>query len=155
MNHLFSWLFAIEIITVSLCVRSASSLLIPARHSRLSWKLMSSLSDENPSKRTKTSRSQFSSLSKVTTIVADTGDIGAIKKYCPTDATTNPSLVYKAALMPEYSHLVDAAVSKKKKNKKKIVPSSLLVLPRSFLLHVSGVVHPSLTNRLPVGQVCR
>ena len=120
MNHLFSWLFAIEIITVSLCVRSASSLLIPARHSRLSWKLMSSLSDENPSKRTKTSRSQFSSLSKVTTIVADTGDIGAIKKYCPTDATTNPSLVYKAALMPEYSHLVDAAVSKKKKTKKKL-----------------------------------
>ena len=47
----------------------------------------------------------------MTTIVADTGVIDQIKKYRPQDATTNPSLIYKAALMPEYSSLVDEAVA--------------------------------------------
>jgi transaldolase len=54
--------------------------------------------------------SQFEALSKVTTIVADTGDIASIKKYSPTDATTNPSLVYKAALIPEYAGIVANAI---------------------------------------------
>lgn len=54
--------------------------------------------------------SQFDQLAKQTVIVADTGDIAAIKKYKPTDATTNPSLVLKAAKMPEYQYLVDQAV---------------------------------------------
>ncbi|GMH48451.1 hypothetical protein TrVE_jg5724 [Triparma verrucosa] len=52
-----------------------------------------------------------SSLSDLTTIVADTGDINAIKKYAPTDATTNPSLIYKAMLLPEYSSLVSSCIS--------------------------------------------
>jgi len=42
--------------------------------------------------------------------VADTGDINSILKYAPQDATTNPSLIYKAAMMTEYAHLVDDAV---------------------------------------------
>lgn len=54
---------------------------------------------------------EFDGLAKLTTIVADTGDIEAIKKYEPTDATTNPSLIYKAAIMPEYSSLVDEAIA--------------------------------------------
>ncbi len=49
-------------------------------------------------------------LKKVTTVVADTGDIEAIKKYHPQDATTNPSLILKAAQMSEYSSLVKSAV---------------------------------------------
>ena len=44
-------------------------------------------------------------------VVADTGDINSIKQYTPTDATTNPSLLYKAAQMPEYKHLVEDAVA--------------------------------------------
>ena len=40
---------------------------------------------------------QLESLRKLTTVVADTGDIDAIKKYQPVDATTNPSLLLKAA----------------------------------------------------------
>jgi transaldolase len=55
--------------------------------------------------------SQFEQLNKMTTIVADTGDIEAIRKYSPQDATTNPSLIYKAATMPAYSALVDEAVT--------------------------------------------
>jgi len=51
------------------------------------------------------------SLRSMTTVVADTGDIDAIKKYQPVDATTNPSLLLKAAAIPQYSTLVDEAVA--------------------------------------------
>ena len=50
------------------------------------------------------------SLRKYTTVVADTGDIEAIAKYKPQDATTNPSLLLKAAQMPQYRPLVDEAL---------------------------------------------
>ncbi|MFY9253814.1 MAG: transaldolase [Fuerstiella sp.] len=46
-----------------------------------------------------------------TVVVADTGDINAIAEHRPQDATTNPSLLYKAAQMPQYSDLVDDAVT--------------------------------------------
>ena len=49
------------------------------------------------------------SLKKYTTVVADTGDIEAIAKHKPQDATTNPSLLFHAAKMPAYRHLVDEA----------------------------------------------
>jgi transaldolase len=49
-------------------------------------------------------------LRKVTTVVADTGDIEAIAKYQPEDATTNPSLVLKAAQIADYAPLIDQAV---------------------------------------------
>jgi len=42
--------------------------------------------------------------------VADTGDIDAIRKFKPTDATTNPSLIFAAAQKQEYHHLVDEAI---------------------------------------------
>jgi transaldolase len=48
-------------------------------------------------------------LEKYTTVVADTGDIEAIARHRPQDATTNPSLLYKAAQMPAYAHLVEEA----------------------------------------------
>lgn len=48
---------------------------------------------------------------KMTTIVVDTGDIEAIKKYAPTDATTNPSLILAASQKPQYRHLIDEAVA--------------------------------------------
>ena len=53
---------------------------------------------------------QLSQLKQMTTVVADTGDIEAIKKYTPVDATTNPSLLLKAASMPQYSALIDQAI---------------------------------------------
>jgi len=58
---------------------------------------------------------QLSSLKGMTLVVADTGDIESIKKYAPQDATTNPSLIFKAAKMPQYKHLVEDAVSYGKK----------------------------------------
>jgi transaldolase len=43
-------------------------------------------------------------------VVADTGDIEAIRRYKPLDATTNPSLLFKAAQMPQYAELVKDAL---------------------------------------------
>ena len=53
---------------------------------------------------------QLSQLKAMTTVVADTGDIEAIAKFQPQDATTNPSLLLKAASLPSYQHLLAAAV---------------------------------------------
>jgi transaldolase len=53
--------------------------------------------------------SLLDSLKKYTTVVADTGDIEAIAKHRPQDATTNPSLLFHAAQMPAYRHLVEEA----------------------------------------------
>lgn len=55
---------------------------------------------------------QLDQLKKFTTVVADTGDFQSIKEYAPQDATTNPSLILKAAQKEEYSALVDQAVEK-------------------------------------------
>ena len=49
-------------------------------------------------------------LKSMTTIVADTGDIEAIHHHRPQDATTNPSLLLKAATLPEYVPLIEDAV---------------------------------------------
>ena len=50
-------------------------------------------------------------LKQISDVVADTGDIEAIKRYKPLDATTNPSLLFKAAQLPQYSGLVDKAIA--------------------------------------------
>jgi transaldolase len=43
-------------------------------------------------------------------VVADTGDVDAIRKFVPTDATTNPSLIFAASKIPAYKGLIDSAV---------------------------------------------
>ncbi|HTI69317.1 MAG TPA: transaldolase [Candidatus Limnocylindria bacterium] len=52
----------------------------------------------------------LSQLKQHSVVVADTGDFAAMRKYQPRDATTNPSLLLKAATMPEYAAVVDKAV---------------------------------------------
>lgn len=47
---------------------------------------------------------------KETVVVADTGDFESIKKYSPTDATTNPSLILAASQLPQYKYIFDQAV---------------------------------------------
>jgi transaldolase len=49
-------------------------------------------------------------LRQYTTVVADTGDIEAMEKFRPTDATTNPSLITTAAQMPQYQPIVDGVL---------------------------------------------
>ena len=53
---------------------------------------------------------QLEQLKQFTTVVSDTGDFESVRAFKPQDATTNPSLVLKAAGMPGYARLVDQAV---------------------------------------------
>lgn len=60
---------------------------------------------------------KLTQLKKMTVVVADTGDIDSIRQYQPEDATTNPSLIFAAAQMPQYTHLVDEAINFGKQSK--------------------------------------
>ncbi|PSN18142.1 transaldolase, partial [filamentous cyanobacterium CCP5] len=53
-------------------------------------------------------------LREFTVVVADTGDIQAIEKFTPRDATTNPSLITAAAQMPQYQEIVDDTLMRAK-----------------------------------------
>ena len=52
------------------------------------------------------SKNLLDQLREMTVVVADTGDIEAIEKYKPRDATTNPSLITAASMMPQYQSIV-------------------------------------------------
>ena len=58
--------------------------------------------------------SQLDQLKQFTVVVADSGDFATLKQYAPRDATTNPSLILKAAQMPEYQWLLDKAIADNK-----------------------------------------
>jgi transaldolase len=87
--------------------------------------------------------SALDQLREMTAIVADTGDIAQIKKYVPQDATTNPSLVAKAAKMDEYKGLVQGAVDyakKSGKDKDKIVDEAVFRLSVEFGLKILEII---------------
>jgi len=63
--------------------------------------------------------SKLEGLKKFTTIVADTGEIEQIKIFKPTDATTNPSLIFKASALPEYQFLIQDAITYGQKGQSK------------------------------------
>lgn len=60
---------------------------------------------------TSNTKNKLAQLKTMTDVVADTGDIEAIRQYQPLDATTNPSLLLKAAKMPQYDHLIRQSLS--------------------------------------------
>jgi transaldolase len=65
---------------------------------------------------TQAALSQLDQLKKLTKVVADTGDFATLKQYAPQDATTNPSLIFKAAQMPGYKNLVEKAITDTRKS---------------------------------------
>jgi len=65
---------------------------------------------------TRVAVSQLEQLKRLTRVVADTGDYETLKEYGPEDATTNPSLILKAAGMPDYKSLVDRAITEGKQS---------------------------------------
>lgn len=69
-----------------------------------------------------------------TTVVADTGDFESIKKYCPTDATTNPSLLLAASKMPQYKHLLDQAAEFAKTQSKDLNEQVTIASDKLFVL---------------------
>ena len=58
-----------------------------------------------------TAANQLEQLKQHTVVVADTGDFASMKQFAPRDATTNPSLILKAAAMPDYAWLIDRAIA--------------------------------------------
>jgi len=78
--------------------------------------------------------SKLDQLKTMTTVVADTGDFDSIQAYLPTDATTNPSLVYAAAQLPQYQRLVDEAVKYGRANAQSLEQRIELVLDRLAVL---------------------
>src|SRR5438445_5003017 len=60
--------------------------------------------------------SQLDQLKRLTKVVADTGDFATLKEYTPQDATTNPSLIFKAAQMPAYKSIMEKAVAESRKS---------------------------------------
>lgn len=78
--------------------------------------------------------SKLDQLKTMTTVVADTGDFDSIKEYRPTDATTNPSLVYAAAQLPRYRNLVDEAVAYGMAKADTLTARTSLVLDRLAVL---------------------
>lgn len=97
---------------------------------------------------------QLEQLQKITTVVADTGDIASIARLQPVDATTNPSLIFKAAGQPEYADLIDRAVSVAQKEnsteaKRRTVLAEVAVnFGREILKHIPGLVSTEVDARL-------
>jgi len=60
---------------------------------------------------------QLEQLKQFTTVVADSGDFATLKQYAPRDGTTNPSLILKAAQMPDYQWLVDKVITDNRKSR--------------------------------------
>jgi transaldolase len=80
-------------------------------------------------------------LTKMTVVVADTGDINSIQKFKPRDATTNPSLISAAAQQPEYADIVDGALRwAESRDAGKVVPLALDRLAVEFGLRILQIV---------------
>ena len=85
-------------------------------------------------------------LKKMTVVVADTGDIQAIEKYRPRDATTNPALITAAAQMPQYQAIVDRTLTAARETCGTAAPASEVVklaadrLAISFGLEILKIV---------------
>lgn len=98
---------------------------------------------------------QLEQLKKFTTVVADTGDFASIKKYEPQDATTNPTLIFKAVQLPEYRPLLEAAIADNRSSslagealQKKIIDDLLVAFGEQILRIVPGRVSTEVDARL-------
>jgi len=87
-------------------------------------------------------------LTQVTTIVADTGDIESIKKFSATDATTNPSLIFKAAQDSRYRHLIEGAVHDSKAESHLLLDKLIVNFGVEILKIIPGRVSTEVDARL-------
>lgn len=94
-------------------------------------------------------KSLLDSLRDVTTVVADTGDVEAIKRYRPTDATTNPSLVLNTLLKEEYKPLLEQVIRDHPQASLNELSDRLIVaLGREILALIPGRVSTEVDARL-------
>jgi transaldolase len=75
---------------------------------------MAQIAEMESGRATKVATNQLDQLKRFTRVVADTGDFGTLKEYAPQDATTNPSLILKAAQMAEYKSFLEKAIAEGK-----------------------------------------
>ena len=104
---------------------------------------------------TLTAVSQLDQLKQFTTVVADTGDFESIRKYAPQDATTNPTLIFKAVQLEEYKPLLEKAIADNKGSSisgsalhKKIIDDLLIAFGTEILEIVPGRVSTEVDARL-------
>src|SRR5215218_2537381 len=91
---------------------------------------------------------QLESLRKHSLVVADTGDIEAVARWKPQDATTNPSLLLTSAEDPRFRHLVDKAISEAKGDTTASMDGLFVQIGREILKHVAGRVSTEVDARL-------
>src|SRR5437870_88232 len=92
--------------------------------------------------------SQLESLRQVSLVVADTGDIEAVARWKPQDATANPSLLLTSAEDPRYRHLVDAAIKEARGDTAAAMDGLFVYFGREILKHVAGRVSTEVDARL-------
>ena len=94
-------------------------------------------------------------LKQFTTVVADTGDFESIRAYTPQDATTNPTLIFKAVQHPEYRPLLEKAVADNRGSSlsgaalhRKVIDDLLIAFGQQILSIVPGRVSTEVDARL-------
>lgn len=87
---------------------------------------------------------QLEQLKQHTIIVADSGDIDSIMAYQPEDATTNPSLIYKAAQLPQYQNLIKETVAAVKSR-----AQGVKVLPATIADHLAVSIGSLILKSIP------
>src|SRR5438067_5480269 len=91
---------------------------------------------------------QLESLRQQSLVVADTGDIEAVARWKPQDATTNPSLLLTSAQDPRFRHLVDAAIKEARGDVPIAMDGLFVQFGREILKHVAGRVSTEVDARL-------
>jgi len=98
---------------------------------------------------------QLEQLKQFTTVVSDTGDFQTIKQYEPQDATTNPSLIYKAVQDETYKELFDKAIAENRNSAltgetlhRKVIDDLLILFGSEILKIVPGRVSTEVDARL-------
>ena len=93
-------------------------------------------------------KDKLTQLKSMTKVVADTGDIAAIKQYRPQDATTNPSLVLKAFSLTQYDGLIDRAIEKSNQVAKDAADRLAVLIGVEILKIVPGKISTEVDARL-------
>jgi transaldolase len=91
---------------------------------------------------------QLESLRHHSLVVADTGDIEAVARWKPQDATTNPSLLLTAAQDPRFRNLVDAAIHEARGDTAAAMDALFVHFGREILKHIEGRVSTEVDARL-------
>jgi transaldolase len=92
--------------------------------------------------------SQLDSLKQHSLVVADTGDIDAVARWKPQDATTNPSLLLASAEDPRFRHLVEKALRQGEGDPARVMDALFVLFGAEIVKHVAGRVSTEVDARL-------